>query len=552
MYKVIIVDDEDAVRERLYQQLLSLNGDFEIVGQFQNGFDALLSGVSLAPDLLITDIKMPYIDGIDLIKRMKLELPLLQTIIISGFDSFDYAKQAISLGVIGYITKPITIDELSETLKKVKEELDKRNTIDNDLEELKRKADSGLKLMQNSDLSKLITLKDIPENFQEKLVADGIDLKYKYTILAAIDFDDELNQISYSKMELVTLYLEKYIQDELINTNIHYILFDNSSEFGLFLLSNEKFEKEKLQEILVRILAKIKRGCETEMSIGLSEVKEDIEQKSYRELFRHALRTLEYRTVIGCNIVIFFDDINKNKMTSGKVDENEFKTITYEVLYGEISKAKERITRLLNTINTDNFKETYLFILNNLIDSLLKACVSLQSLFETFLTYDEIAVKAYSIKSNEQLIDFINILVDKIDKINKESRQSGVEASFRQIISFIENNYKDSMLSLEDVAKELNYSVSYISAILKKNKTSFTKYLTDVRMEKAKYLLKNTEEKILSIANEVGYDDPYYFSHCFKKNSGMSPAEYRKKWRKELIQFVLKLQHMQFYASFSF
>ena len=529
MYKVIIVDDEDAVRERLYQQLLSLNGDFEIVGQFQNGFDALLSGVSLAPDLLITDIKMPYIDGIDLIKRMKLELPLLQTIIISGFDSFDYAKQAISLGVIGYITKPITIDELSETLKKAKEELDKRNTIDNDLEELKRKADSGLKLMQNSDLSKLITLKDIPENFQEKLVADGIDLKYKYTILAAIDFDDELNQISYSKMELVTLYLEKYIQDELVNTNIRYILFDNSSEFGLFLLSNEKFEKEKLQEILVRILAKIKRGCETEMSIGLSEVKEDVEQKSYRELFRHALRTLEYRTVIGSNIVIFFDDINKNKITSGKVDENEFKTITYEVLYGEISKAKERITRLLNTINTDNFKETYLFILNNLIDSLLKACVSLQSLFESYMTYDEIAVKAYSIKSNEQLIDFINMLVDKIDKINKESRQRGVEASFRQIISFIENNYKNSMLSLEDVAKELNYSVSYISAILKKNKTSFTKYLTDVRMEKAKYLLKNTEEKILSIANEVGYDDPYYFSHCFKKNSGMSPAEYRKK-----------------------
>lgn len=552
MYKVIIVDDEDAVRERLYQQLLSLNGDFEIVGQFQNGFDALLSGVSLAPDLLITDIKMPYIDGIDLIKRMKLELPLLQTIIISGFDSFDYAKQAISLGVIGYITKPITIDELSETLKKAKEELDKRNTIDNDLEELKRKADSGLKLMQNSDLSKLITLKDIPENFQEKLVADGIDLKYKHTILAAIDFDDELNQISYSKMELVTLYLEKYIQDELVNTNIRYILFDNSSEFGLFLLSNEKFEKEKLQEILVRILAKIKRGCDTEMSIGLSEVKEDVEQKSYRELFRHALRTLEYRTVIGSNIVIFFDDINKNKITSGKVDENEFKTITYEVLYGEISKAKERITRLLNTINTDNFKETYLFILNNLIDSLLKACVSLQSLFETYLTYDEIAVKAYSIKSNEQLIDFINMLVDKIDKINKESRQSGVEASFRQIISFIENNYKNSMLSLEDVAKELNYSVSYISAILKKNKTSFTKYLTDVRMEKAKYLLKNTEEKILSIANEVGYDDPYYFSHCFKKNSGMSPAEYRKKWRKELTQFALKLQHMQFYVSFSF
>ena len=91
---------------------------------------------------------MPYIDGIELIKRMKQELPLLQTIIISGFDSFDYAKQAISLGVIGYITKPITLGELEETISKAKNELDKRISIDGDIESLKRRADSGLKLMQ--------------------------------------------------------------------------------------------------------------------------------------------------------------------------------------------------------------------------------------------------------------------------------------------------------------------------------------------------------------------------------------------------------------------
>lgn len=530
MYKVIIVDDESAVRERLYNQLLTFKDDFEIVGQYDNGYDALISGSQLFPDLLITDIKMPYIDGIELIKRMKQELPLLQTIIISGFDSFDYAKQAISLGVIGYISKPITLGELSETIAKAKNELDKRIAIDDDIEELKKRADSGLKLMQNNDLSKLITLKDIPENFKEKLLADKVNLDYKYTILAAIDFDDEIVQISYEKMELVSLYLEKYIKEEFDKSNISFILFDNSSEFGLFILSNNPFSKEVLQEKLVRILAKIKRGCSTEMSIGLSETKvEGGPHKSYRELYRHALRTLEYRTVIGSNIVIFFDDINKNKTTSGKVDENEFKNITYEVLYGELSNAKDRITRLLNTITTDNFKETYLFILNNLIDALLKACVSLQLLFQTYMNYDEIITKVHSIKSNEQLFDFINKLVDNIDALNKKSRQSGVETSFNQILVFIRNNYNKSTLSLEDVANELGYSVSYVSAILKKNNTSFIKFLTDVRMEKAKMLLRNPENKLLTIANEVGYDDPYYFSHCFKKNTGLSPVEYRKK-----------------------
>ena len=551
MYKVIIVDDESAVRERLFKQLLNFSDDFEVVGQFENGFDALIGGTQFSPDLLITDIKMPYIDGIELIKRMKQELPLLQTIIISGFDSFDYAKQAISLGVIGYISKPITLGELEETLKKTKIELDKKNSVDNDIEDLKKRASSGLKLMQNSDLSKLITLKDIPDNFKEKLIADGINLDYKYTILAAIDFDDQITQISYDKMELVNFHLEKYIQDEFSESEISTVLFDNSSEFGLFILSNSQIEKEALQERLGRVLAKIKRACKVEMSIGLSETKEDTEHKSYRELYRHALRTLEYRTVIGSNIIIFFGDISKNKTTTGKVDENEFKNITYEVLYGDLQTAKDRINKLLNTITADNFKETYLFILNNLIDSLLKACVSLQSLFQEYMTYEAIVENSYKIKSNEQLYAFIDDLVNNIDRINKNSRQSGVDSSYRQIINFINNNYANSLLSLEDVAKELGYSVSYVSLILKRNNTTFTKYLTDVRMEKAKALLLDTDMKLLSIANEVGYDDPYYFSHCFKKNTGISPQEYRKKWS-TIFQLDLNLQLTQSYVSLCF
>ena len=155
------------------------------------------------------------------------------------------------------------------------------------------------------------------------------------------------------------------------------------------------------------------------------------------------------------------------------------------------------------------------------------------------MNYDEIITKVHSIKSNEQLFDFINKLVDNIDTLNKRSRQSGVETSFNQILVYIRNNYNKSTLSLEDVANELGYSVSYISAILKKNNTSFTKFLTDIRMEKAKILLRNPENKLLTIANEVGYDDPYYFSHCFKKNTGLSPVEYRKKWKIEIFRLDL-------------
>ncbi|MEG1739347.1 MAG: response regulator, partial [Bacilli bacterium] len=176
MYKVIIVDDEGAVRERLLSQLNKLNNEFEVIGSYENGYDALLSGVPLGPDLIITDIKMPYIDGIELIRRAKLELPIVQSIIISGFDSFDFAKKAIELGVIGYITKPITFEELRDTLLKAKQELDKRNNATLDIAHLQEQANSATKVLQEQDLVTLITLKDTTSNFKNRLKSNGVDL----------------------------------------------------------------------------------------------------------------------------------------------------------------------------------------------------------------------------------------------------------------------------------------------------------------------------------------------------------------------------------------
>jgi two-component system response regulator YesN len=107
-----------------------------------------------------------------------------------------------------------------------------------------------------------------------------------------------------------------------------------------------------------------------------------------------------------------------------------------------------------------------------------------------------------------------------------------VDEAYEHIKHFIDSNFSQSALSLDDVANELGYSVSYISAILKRHDTSFTKYLTQARMEKAKALLADPQNKLITIASEIGYDDPYYFSHCFKKYTGVSPLEYRKILRK--------------------
>ena len=148
MYKVVIVDDEQSVRERLISLINRMKDDYEIIATYENGYDALFCS-SLNPDILITDIRMPYVDGIELIKQLKLSLPLLKSVIISGFDSFTYAQKAISLGVVGYLTKPISFQDLKETLDAIKNSLDSQFTINNNTKKLQNRADTALKLLQD-------------------------------------------------------------------------------------------------------------------------------------------------------------------------------------------------------------------------------------------------------------------------------------------------------------------------------------------------------------------------------------------------------------------
>lgn len=173
MYKVIIAEDEASERNRIRKLLEPFKDTFEVVGCYENGFDAIENGLELEPDLIITDIRMPYVSGIDLIKQAKIELPMVQSIIISGFDSFDYAKEAISLGVIHYLLKPIDSFEMKQSLDEAKEKLDHNFSLGESQKRLAEQEKSNQSLVQSDDLEILSTLKEVPEDFREKLKKDG-------------------------------------------------------------------------------------------------------------------------------------------------------------------------------------------------------------------------------------------------------------------------------------------------------------------------------------------------------------------------------------------
>ena len=202
--------------------------------------------------------------------------------------------------------------------------------------------------------------------------------------------------------------------------------------------------------------------------------------------------------------------------------------LSYYVAYSKKKEAKDKINSFIDQISTPQFKDNYYFILSNILDSILKSCISLAHLYQNFESQIEMTQNIYTIKTKEVLADYLYKVALAVIKVNEEQRLSGVESSYDRIKHYIQAHFSECDLSIDDVADELAYSISYISAILKKNNTSFTKLTTEFRMKKAKELLLNPDTKIISVANDVGYSDPYYFSHCFKKYYGQSPDEFKK------------------------
>ncbi len=530
MYKLIIADDEEATRSRLLSLLEKEKDNFTVKASYQNGYDVLEDIDSLSDvDILITDIKMPFVTGLELAKNLKEHYPLIQIIFLSGFDDFDFAKQAIQLDAVAYLLKPLSYSELKEALAKAKDRLDTTNQIDKDIEKAKEDNEALLKAEQNADLLKLITLKCISEAFDEKLKNDGIALKDKYIAFALFDPDAEEDSLGYEELEMAHYYLEENLR-QLFRKDIHFFTFGEVTSLGVLFLSEKPFHNEELELPLTTILAKIKRACSISFSCAVSEISEPKkEMVSYRKLFRHTKWALEYRTIMGKGLVLFYGDLASKEKKIGKVDDSDYKNIVNALLYGKSAEAKELSKKIVDNISNIEFRDSYFLVLNDLIASILKGCVSIDKLYETYHSHIDLMNQFYAKKGKESILESLNALIDKIVEINNGTRLTGIDTAFLHMKNYIDEHYRESGISIESLSEELGYSNSYIFAILKKQGTSFTRLLTQKRMETAQRLLADPNNKLAQIAHEIGYEDPYYFSHCFKKYYGVSPQEYRKK-----------------------
>lgn len=534
--KVFLVEDEMVIRRGIKNSIDWEKEGYIFCGEASDGELAYPMIIKEKPDILITDIRMPFMDGLELCKLVKKELPNIKILILSGYDEFDYAKEAIRLGVTEYLLKPISSGKLLEALNGVSESI-RREKEDKDLV---RKYMEEMR--ENTEHEK--------QKFFEQMIAGNLSMadaletgkKYEMNLSAGMYnlllFRFTLGKENRKSGELLG---EAEYAIEKLTERLEYVFeFQRGVEGWAFLLmaDNEEQMSERVKE-LSKDLEEIMKNYSTIAYFG--GIGQPVARlRELEESFREAERALAARFTMELNRIISVEDIRMAQ----NVDTLDDIEITS---FGEIEKTRTMLEKFLNNGAEDEIDEFVDVYINELPEENLKsvlmrqyiimdAYIVMMSFCEKFegiegemqAQSEELKNSMKTIQTLEEIKNYIRMLLKKIigvrDTISGRRYSDIIEIAKDQI----RKTYMSDEISLNTIAAEVGMSPSYFSSIFSKEMgKTFVEYLTEIRMDRAKELLMCSSMKTSEIGYEVGYKDPHYFSYIFKKTQNCTPKEFR-------------------------
>ena len=523
MYSVFLVDDEpillEGIRSKIDWEAIGLN----FVGEATDGEIALSMMHELKPDILITDVKMPFMDGLELSAAIKKIQPWIKIIILSGHDEFDYAKKAISIGVEDYLLKPFTADEVIESLKRVSLQIDKERRQLSDISKMKEELKSKNTLIQKEFLNNLIHNSINFENIFEKARINGIELEANYyrVIISKIESQNDSDSTKLQQScSLVNSYSSAWTHTlSFFHTNNRLISIVKSKELGE-LEENTYHIAETIEHIVSK-----NQDCSVITSIGKTVDNVCNIPESYSD----AKKILNATNFENKNLIISSDDIDVNDIEFLNINQNNplVERLKYAGKSDISAIVEESLTLIRNNTAQSKVFSSYLlvdliFAVSQLVESFggnLKE-ENPQMIQRSFI--DSAVNDEESFVTKIQ--DILNFAVDYRDS-KMTSRYGSIILKAKE---YIDKNYANQNTTLTSVAEYVCLSPNHFSTIFSQEcKTTFIEYLTNVRIEKAKQLIKNTDKKGYDIAYECGFSDPHYFSYIFKKNTGLTPREFK-------------------------
>lgn len=530
MYKLILADDEVLIRNNMMESVHWEEHGFQVIGCYSNGDEVLDALGEELPDLVITDINMPYVDGIELAKYLYQNYSKIKVIFLTGYNEFEYAKKAMEYGVTQYILKPVTAADIYRILDEMKELLDSEYKELNNRMELEEFYESNEPILRNMLVAQILSGKISLKEIKVRTRMLKMESLEKSVFQVACIQTDRAATMEEGWLEQRRMKVFQRMQNLLEERKLGFAIVDHLGCSVLFCLGSEEgvYYRAELEMFLEEFRSWFEKHEDFTVTIGIGGLCNTLEFVSHS--YRDAASALKYQDLLGTNRLIYLEDMEPYRDVLNKLPEEYVEKICKVVKIGDPKELKEAVEEYAEWMNKNGCQGELLRL--KVLDAAVRISEEILPMgypIEYELYGEGLRRIVSSLDADEamgSLLAFCQKMMEKI-YLSRSSHHDGI---VREAKLLVEEHYADVDFQIEDVCQWLNLSVSYFRAIFKKETGStFGNYLKGVRMKKAWNLVLETDLLNYEIAEKVGYSDSSYFGYCFKKRYHMSPNDVRKK-----------------------
>lgn len=528
MINMMIVDDEERARTGIRKLIDWSKHGIAIVAEARDGAEAIELLQEHPVDILLTDIRMPEMDGLTLIEEVNRSYPHIKSVIMSGYDEFAYAKKALAVGASDYLLKPSRTQEILDTVLKLIAVIEAEREQESTLEQLKEGFRESFPLLKEKTLSRLIFTDNPPyDRLLSNLRINGLELPHMFfgvIVLQIDEFHGMQQKYSHEDIQLFTFGL-KNIAEETMSAVFRCAAFEQQDDVILILNTEEWIGTETLAPYAEAIQKNIRHYLHFSVSIGIGSFEASVSH--LRTSYREAVKALDARYYIGSEKIVDYTETVDDDPAQTSYPLLQEKSILQAVTAGDRKDILSKLKEFNEALKPESSsKEHILKSTIALVFALYRFCIEKNLNTNNIFGQDLTELNALLAHSS---MDYIRkFLADTLLTISEELNvKKNSNKLFQSVLDYIQHNYHKD-ISRETVAREVFITPGYLSLLFKQElKTNFLEYLHKIRIDRACELLRDRSMKLSDIAHDVGYNDEKYFFQVFKKYAGMTPSQYR-------------------------
>jgi two-component system response regulator YesN len=528
MINLMIVDDEERARIGIRTLIDWHSHDISIVAEARDGAEALELLREHHVDILLTDIRMPEMDGLTLIERVGSEYPHIKCVIMSGYDEFAYAKKALAIGASEYLLKPSRRQEILDIVLKLRITIEEERKQEETLTQLKTGFRESFPLLKEKTLSRLVMADNPPyDRLLANLQINGFEFPHLFFGVIVLKFDNfHLMQRKYRNEDIELFkYGMKNIAEETLSALYLCAAFEHQDDTILIFNTEEWIGTEELIPYVEKVQHNIKNYLKFSVSVGIGSIDKDI--CHLRISYREAVRALDMKYFIGTEQIVDYKETVDDDPAHTSYPLHQERALLQAVMTGDHTVILTRLQQFNEALKPESTsKEHVLKSTLALFFALYRFCI--EKNINTSEVFGQNLAELTHIVEHSSMDYIMQALSDALVKVGEQlNDKKNNNKLFQTILAYIQQNY-DKDISRETVAREVFITPGYLSLLFKQElKTNFLDYLHKIRINQACERLHNPSLKISDIAHSVGYNDEKYFFQVFKKYIGMTPSQYR-------------------------